>query len=324
MAEWKTCPVCGGELHPTARRCRHCGERITPEALAEREAHMKAAVESRQAVEAEELLKNLDEESAFGTYALSEPTPPLIPPSTDSIRQSDRIPTPYNDVDNKCGFFRQYFVKTFFTNYSNAMGMASRRNYWLSMVAYWVIDMLIVVWLGAISAMLNTRSEDQMLGLGIIGVIIMAFMILMIVPSVCLNIRRMHNIGQSGWMVLLGYVPIVNIYYLVLTLTKGKPAYDTGSRFKFSDILVILLLVIGISVLACSVPESNPGNLYNLTTEWTDNSDSTEIATEYPVETVDEYSETVEPVQQVVAPRLDEVSEIGYDDDDDVDYDFDY
>jgi uncharacterized membrane protein YhaH (DUF805 family) len=42
-------------------------------------------------------------------------------------------------------------------------------------------------------------------------------------PQVSMAIRRLHDVGKSGWFFLLLYVPFINIWPLVLFLTKGNP-----------------------------------------------------------------------------------------------------
>lgn len=41
------------------------------------------------------------------------------------------------------------------------------------------------------------------------------------VPSIAVGIRRLHDIDKSGWYVLLSFVPIVNIWFLILMCTDG-------------------------------------------------------------------------------------------------------
>jgi uncharacterized membrane protein YhaH (DUF805 family) len=43
------------------------------------------------------------------------------------------------------------------------------------------------------------------------------------VPSLAVGVRRLHDIGKSGWFTLLGFVPIANIVLLVWLAQDGQP-----------------------------------------------------------------------------------------------------
>jgi uncharacterized membrane protein YhaH (DUF805 family) len=56
------------------------------------------------------------------------------------------------------------------------------------------------------------------------GVAIYVFAILLVFATMSLTIRRLHDIGRSGWLVLFTYLPVVNIVLAVYTLVKkGEP-----------------------------------------------------------------------------------------------------
>lgn len=43
----------------------------------------------------------------------------------------------------------------------------------------------------------------------------------LIIPTISVTIRRLHDIGKSGWWVLLCLIPVVNIYLLYLLMRRG-------------------------------------------------------------------------------------------------------
>ena len=46
-----------------------------------------------------------------------------------------------------------------------------------------------------------------------------------IVPGICLWVRRLHDIGKSGWMMLLGFIPLAGpIILLVFALMPSQPS----------------------------------------------------------------------------------------------------
>jgi len=45
-----------------------------------------------------------------------------------------------------------------------------------------------------------------------------------LVPGLAVCVRRLHDIGKSGWWVLIGLVPVIGgIWLLVLMCLDGEP-----------------------------------------------------------------------------------------------------
>ena len=46
-------------------------------------------------------------------------------------------------------------------------------------------------------------------------------------PQLALLVRRLHDIGKSGWWILLGFVPVVGPFILLIfTLLEGTPGLN--------------------------------------------------------------------------------------------------
>lgn len=325
MPEWKKCPLCGGEIHPEAKRCRHCSRMITPEAIAEfeetqrREAEAQAQRQAEEEAEAAKLRAQqeaeaveAEEESSFGGYAVNVPPPPPIPTPAPTP-EPQPIANPYDyqysqpdsrfeentDEASKPSFFGRYFVGTYLKNYANFSGETSRRNYWLSCVAYAIIVYALGAWVLALTS-LGFSESDAMGGAAAVALIVA---LSMIIPGLALSIRRMHNLGKSGWYILLNCIPFVNIYYLVLLFTEGNRVDDTGSRFKWSDWLIVLSPIAGLILFGASL---NSRSSYDYDYDY-------EEATEW-VEVNDDNDYAIEAAEEVVeAPAVEEASNIGYD-----------
>ena len=64
------------------------------------------------------------------------------------------------------------------------------------------------------------------------GVLVALFTVATLVQSICLNARRLHDRGHSGWWQLMLIVPFLNfivIYWLV------RDAKDTPSALKYKN-----------------------------------------------------------------------------------------
>jgi uncharacterized membrane protein YhaH (DUF805 family) len=81
---------------------------------------------------------------------------------------------------------------------------------------FFVISVCISVLAGLFSAF------SPKLGM-IIYVIFVIAALIMLVPSFCLTVRRLHDIGHSGWLVLLYVLPLLHLIPFIMTLLDSHP-----------------------------------------------------------------------------------------------------
>ena len=91
-----------------------------------------------------------------------------------------------------------YYLKVL-QNYATFTGRARRSEYW-----YFVLfNVIISIALGFISGMMGISILSNIYSLAIL------------VPSIAVGVRRMHDVGKSGWFLL------IPIYNLILACTDG-------------------------------------------------------------------------------------------------------
>jgi uncharacterized membrane protein YhaH (DUF805 family) len=92
-------------------------------------------------------------------------------------------------------------------------GRARRQEYWM----FVLFNLLFVFVAGMLDRVLNLA--DPTTGIGpLYGLYILAVFI----PGIAVSIRRLHDIGKSGWMLLLALIPIIGgIWLLVLMVREG-------------------------------------------------------------------------------------------------------
>jgi uncharacterized membrane protein YhaH (DUF805 family) len=50
------------------------------------------------------------------------------------------------------------------------------------------------------------------------------YLLAVIIPSLAVGVRRLHDVGKSGWMILISLIPIIGaIWLLVLFVTDSNP-----------------------------------------------------------------------------------------------------
>ena len=101
-------------------------------------------------------------------------------------------------------FFKS--IKLFFINYANFKGISSRSDFWYAQ--------LFLIAMGLITTIVDqTFFKYTLTGSPVNDI----FNIMTIVPIYSLSCRRLHDIGKSGWWVLLqltiiGAIPLIYWY----------------------------------------------------------------------------------------------------------------
>jgi len=94
-------------------------------------------------------------------------------------------------------------------------GRARRTEYWMFALINTIISIIAMV----LDNVLGTTTEDKRSGL-FSGLFALATLL----PSVAVYVRRLHDVGKSGWWMFIGLIPIVGVIWLfVLTVTDSQP-----------------------------------------------------------------------------------------------------
>ena len=92
--------------------------------------------------------------------------------------------------------------------YAVFSGRARRKEYWFFVLFYVIISIV----LGIIDAVIGTVILGALFGLALL------------VPSIAVTVRRLHDTGRTGWWVLIGFVPVVGwIVLLVFMFMDSQP-----------------------------------------------------------------------------------------------------
>ncbi|TYP76158.1 DUF805 domain-containing protein [Aquimarina intermedia] len=109
-----------------------------------------------------------------------------------------------------------WYLKVIKENFANFEGRARRTEYWM----FCLFNCLIVFGL-AILAGVFAAMDIQALSLLFMGCY-MVYALLALIPSLAVTVRRLHDTGKSGWMLLIGLIPFIgSIWLLVLYATEG-------------------------------------------------------------------------------------------------------
>ena len=115
-----------------------------------------------------------------------------------------------------------------YRNYAKFTGRSRRRDYWMFVLINTLISLglqLIITVLGGnlldpTNTNSNTVSPFALVLTGLYAIYILAT----IVPNIAINVRRLHDVGYSGWFFLIALIPIVGpIVLIVFDATDSKP-----------------------------------------------------------------------------------------------------
>lgn len=127
--------------------------------------------------------------------------------------------------------FNKYFVDTIKNRYAKFDGRASRSAFWYFTLFYLILTII----LGSI----DTFVLNPMLGMtpmeasngGVLQIIVALALLL---PSIALSIRRLHDTGKSGWWLLIALVPVLGalvlLYFYVTDSERGTNRFGMNPK----------------------------------------------------------------------------------------------
>ncbi len=100
-------------------------------------------------------------------------------------------------------------VKSCFSQYVGFKGRARRSEYWYFCLFEIVVDVVLSVLM-------------SVTGARIFGILSGIFGLACLLPGLAVAIRRMHDIGKSGWFILCGLIPVVGFILLIVWAAKDS------------------------------------------------------------------------------------------------------
>lgn len=112
-------------------------------------------------------------------------------------------------------------TRTVLSKYATFSGRASREEYW-----WYVLAMLIVMVIARLidgllyAPMVGTGAFDDAAGQPLSFLLSLALLL----PGLAVSARRLHDLGRTGWWLLIGLVPVIGaLVLLYFYVQKGDP-----------------------------------------------------------------------------------------------------
>ena len=107
-----------------------------------------------------------------------------------------------------------WYLDVLKNKYATFSGRARRKEYWM----FVLINLVVSVVLALIDGLIGSVSESGM------GLLSSVYSIGVLIPSLALSVRRLHDIGRTGWWVLISIIPVIGaVVLLVFMLLDSEP-----------------------------------------------------------------------------------------------------
>ena len=100
-----------------------------------------------------------------------------------------------------------------------------RKEYWF----FFLFNILIAIALGVVDSLTGTFAPET--GAGLLGSI---YGLAILIPSIALGVRRLHDTDRRGWWLLIGLVPLIGIIvlfvFMVMDGTLGNNRFGKNPK----------------------------------------------------------------------------------------------
>ena len=99
--------------------------------------------------------------------------------------------------------------------YAVFSGRARRNEYWM----FFLFNTIFAIVSAILDNVLGTAIEG-----GGYGLVYILYSLAVFLPGLACTVRRLHDVGKSGWFILILLIPFVGaIWFLVLMCLDGNP-----------------------------------------------------------------------------------------------------
>lgn len=115
------------------------------------------------------------------------------------------------------------FINVLTKKYASFSGRSGQNEYWMFYLVYFIIYFALMtlafILPPSIAAAINIVAVVLLVGL--------------LVPTIAIGVRRLHDTDHSGWFLLIGIIPLAGFYLLYLLIIRGT---EGDNRFGPSPI----------------------------------------------------------------------------------------
>lgn len=102
--------------------------------------------------------------------------------------------------------------------YAVFSGRARRKEYWMFVLFNIIFAFLAII-------------LDNILGVAVEGVgygpLYGLYLLAVLIPGLAVSVRRLHDVGKSGWMILIALIPLIGAIWLTVLMVTDS---NTGEN----------------------------------------------------------------------------------------------
>ncbi len=113
--------------------------------------------------------------------------------------------------------------------YAVFQGRARRQEYWY----FFLFNIVIAIALGMLDGILDTPGTPES------GLLSTLYSLAILVPSIAVGVRRLHDSGRKGWWMLIGLLPLIGalvlLYFFIQDSQPGSNEYGENPKENNND-----------------------------------------------------------------------------------------
>ncbi len=114
----------------------------------------------------------------------------------------------------------KYFIE-FWKRAFDFRGVASRQQYWFAVLINFLVIFVLSLIFGASESTENFTVSD-------------VYALIILIPSISISIRRLHDQNRSGWFYLLNLIPAIGSIIIFIFMLLGT--VKVNNRWRMYDI----------------------------------------------------------------------------------------
>jgi uncharacterized membrane protein YhaH (DUF805 family) len=122
-----------------------------------------------------------------------------------------------------------------FKRYFDFQGRSSRSEYWL----FYLFTLLVAIGLAIGNAVVLGVTGSQALNV-MFAIAFVLFYLAVLIPSLAVSFRRLHDTGRSAWWLLIAFLPFIGalvlLYFFVLASSPGPNRFGPQPGASAEDL----------------------------------------------------------------------------------------
>lgn len=102
--------------------------------------------------------------------------------------------------------------------YTEFNGRAQRAEYWYFYLFNIIISIILSILgktLGIFNISIGTVGNE-------INILPIIYSLAVLIPGLAVSVRRLHDVGKSGWMILISLIPLIGTIWLLVLMMKDS------------------------------------------------------------------------------------------------------